>query len=241
MRTIENFSKLFDNTNLKAFATKQDIKNLCLQSIEYDFKTVAINTVQCEYASKILCGMGVGITGVIGFPLGQTSIEDKVHEAKTCLKSPEVTDIDYVVNITELKDRNVEYVKKEMSELLKVAHEGKAILKVIFENAYLTDDEKKIMCEVANEVKIDFVKTSTGFATPKTGPIPTAFVGATLEDVRLMRELCDDNIQVKAAGGVNNLQDLFDFLDAGATRIGASSGAKIAKEYEMYLNGELQL
>jgi deoxyribose-phosphate aldolase len=221
MKKIDNFSKLFDNTNLKAFATEKDIQDLCLQSIEYNFKTVAINTAQCEFASKILDGTDVGITGVISFPLGQTTISDKVHEVKSCLAQSGVTDIDYVVNISKVKARDKGYLLDEMKSICDVSHENGAIVKVIFENAYLTDDEKKFMCDISNEILIDFVKTSTGFA-------PT---GATLEDVKLMRQWCESDIQVKAAGGIRTLDDVLNYVEVGATRIGASAGAEIVEEY----------
>lgn len=218
------FSKLFDNTNLKANATKEDIKALCLESIEYDFATVAINTVQVALARDILADSNVGITGVIAFPLGQTTISDKVNEAKTVLKNG-ASEVDYVINISELKAGNKAYMVEEMQAITDICHQGGAICKVIFENAYLTDQEKLIMCEVANQVGIDFVKTSTGFAKG------VDVSGATLADVELMRKNTDSKIGVKASGGVSTLQDCENFVQAGASRIGTSAGVKIMQEY----------
>ncbi|MDR1033465.1 MAG: deoxyribose-phosphate aldolase [Bifidobacteriaceae bacterium] len=218
------FAQYFDNTNLKAFATHSDIEALCKQSVEYKFKTVAVNACQVERAKKLLAGSGVGITATVAFPLGQMITKDKVAEAKSVLAAG-ATDVDYVINITELKAKNYAYTKDEMQLITDVCHEAGQIAKVIFENAYLTGDEKKKLCEIALETGIDFVKTSTGFA-------PT---GATLEDVALMKSIVGDKIGVKAAGGVQTMFDAFRFIDAGATRIGASSGAKVLDEYKAYL------
>jgi deoxyribose-phosphate aldolase len=221
MITKDELAKYVDNTNLKAFATIEDIAALAKESAAFGFATIAINPAQIERAVPLLEGSGVGITTTIGFPLGQNTIATKVFEAEEAVKLG-ATDIDYVINITELKAQNYGYILSEMKAITDAAHAGGKIAKVIFENAYLEKSEIQKLCEIALESGIDFVKTSTGFATPASGPI-----GATLEDVKLMKSVVGDQIGVKAAGGVRNIVDALNFIEAGATRLGTSAGKQI--------------
>lgn len=222
--TIEELVKYFDNTNLKPFASKEDIKALCEESAEYGFKMVAINSVQSKWCREVLGDSPVHVGAAISFPLGQTSIETKVFETENAIANG-ADEIDYVINITELKAQNYDYIKQEMEEIVAVCKRYKVTSKVIFENCYLTEDEKKKMCEIALEVKPDFIKTSTGFGTG----------GATLEDVRLMKAMVGDEIKVKASGGVNTLEKCLAFIEAGVDRIGTSSAKNITEEYKNQL------
>lgn len=219
--TVKELAKLFDHTLLRADATREEFEVLCGDSAKYGFKMVAINSTQCSLCKEFLKGSDVHVGAAIGFPLGQTTIETKVFETEDAIKNG-ADEIDYVVNLTELKAGNYSYVKREMEEIVKVCREHDVISKVIFENCYLTDEEKRTLCTIALEVMPDFIKTSTGFGTG----------GATLEDVKLMKSMVGDRIKVKAAGGVRDLDTCLAFVEAGAERIGTSASIKILEEYE---------
>jgi len=152
--------------------------------------------------------------------LGQTTLECKIFETKDAIKKG-ADEIDYVINVAELKNKNYDYIKKEMEEIVKICKEAGKISKVIFENCYLTDDEKVKVAEIAKEVKPDFIKTSTGFGTG----------GATVEDVKLMKSVVGDEVKVKAAGGIRDLKTALAMIEAGAERLGTSAGVAIVEEY----------
>lgn len=220
MITEKQLAGMIDHTNLKAFATDADMKKLCDEAVRYGFAMVAINSGQSRRCSEYLRGTGIHTGAAIGFPLGQQSIETKVFETEDSIRNG-ANEIDYVINITELKERNYEYVEEEMRRIVETCHRCDITCKVIFENCYLTDEEKLKMCEIALKVGPDYIKTSTGFGTS----------GATLEDVRLMKKAVGDKIKVKAAGGIRTLDDALAYVEAGAERIGTSAGAKIIEEY----------
>ena len=220
MITEKQLAGMIDHTNLKAFATDADMKKLCDEAVRYGFAMVAINSGQSRRCSEYLRGTGVHTGAAIGFPLGQQSIETKVFETEDAIRNG-ANEIDYVINITELKERNYEYVEEEMRRIVETCHRCDITCKVIFENCYLTDEEKLKMCEIALKVRPDYIKTSTGFGTS----------GATLEDVRLMKKAVGDKIKVKAAGGIRTLDDALAYIEAGAERIGTSAGVKIIEEY----------
>ena len=155
----------------------------------------------------------------IGFPLGQTTIDVKCYETEKAIEEG-ADEIDYVINIGKLKSGNWAYIEEEMARIVSICKKHNRLSKVIFENCYLTDDEKKRLCEIALRVRPDFVKTSTGFGTG----------GATVEDVRLMKSIVGSEIGVKAAGGIRSLEDALAMIEAGATRIGTSAGVKIVQE-----------
>lgn len=207
---------MIDHTYLKPFATREDMKKLCDEAKEHHFAMVAINSVQSAYCKELLKGSGVHVGAAISFPLGQTSIETKEFETRNALEQG-ADEIDYVINITELKEGNYAYIEDEMRRIVAICHEFHAISKVIFENCYLNDEEKIKLCEIAKRVKPDYIKTSTGFGTS----------GATLEDVRLMKQHVGDEVKVKAAGGIRNTKDALAFVEAGAQRIGTSNGIEI--------------
>ena len=220
MITEKQLAGMIDHTNLKAFATDADMKKLCDEAVRYGFAMVAINSGQSRRCSEYLRGTNIHTGAAIGFPLGQQSIETKVFETEDAIRNG-ANEIDYVINITELKEKNYEYVEEEMRRIVETCHRCDITCKVIFENCYLTDEEKLKMCEIALKVGPDYIKTSTGFGTS----------GASLDDVRLMKKAVGDRIKVKAAGGIRTLDDALTYVEAGAERIGTSAGVRIIEEY----------
>lgn len=214
--TLDNFALLIDHTNLHADATEADMKKLCDEAKKYHFKMVAINQVQSQFCAEQLKGTDVDTGAAISFPLGQTSIACKVFETKNALESG-ANEIDYVVNLTQVRAHNWIYIEDEMKQMVQVCHAYDVPCKVIFENCYLTKDEITKLAQIAKKVKPDFIKTSTGFGT----------AGAKVEDVMLMKEMVGADVKVKAAGGIRNTDDFLAMIAAGAERIGTSSGVKI--------------
>lgn len=221
MVTVEQLANMIDHTNLKAFADDAAFGKLCDEAKKYNFKMVAINPAQTVRCKKKLEGSPVHVGAAIGFPLGQTTLECKIFETKDAIEKG-ADEIDYVINVAELKNKNYDYIKKEMEEIVKICREAGKTSKVIFENCYLTDDEKRKVAEIAKEVKPDFIKTSTGFGTG----------GATVEDVKLMKSVVGDEVKVKAAGGIRNLKTALAMIEAGAERLGTSAGVAIVEEYK---------
>lgn len=218
--TVEQLANMIDHTNLKAFADDAAFEKLCDEAKKYNFKMVAINPAQTVRCKKKLEGSPVHVGAAIGFPLGQTTLECKIFETKDAIEKG-ADEIDYVINVAELKNKNYDYIKKEMEEIVKICREAGKTSKVIFENCYLTDDEKRKVAEIAKEVKPDFIKTSTGFGTG----------GATVEDVKLMKSVVGDEVKVKAAGGIRDLKTALAMIEAGAERLGTSAGVAIVEEY----------
>ena len=217
---MNKFSKYFDHTCLKPYATREDMAKFCEEAKKYDFMMVAINSTQTKLCKELLKGTDIHVGAAISFPLGQTTIETKVFETKDAIANG-ADEIDYVINITELKEKNYDYIKEEMTKIVDVCRKHNVISKVIFENCYLTNEEKIKLCEIALEVKPDFIKTSTGFGTG----------GATVEDVKLMKSIVKDTVKVKAAGGIRDLDTCLKMIEAGAERIGTSSAIKITEAY----------
>lgn len=217
--TLDDLARLVDHTNLHPDATEQDMKKLCDEAKQYHFKMVAINQAQSAYCSKQLAGTDIDTGAAIAFPLGQTSIAAKVFETKDALANG-ANEIDYVVNLTQVKAGNWDYIRDEMTSIVEVCNEAGVPSKVIFETCLLTQEEKLGLCAVAREVGPTFVKTSTGFAK----------AGATVADVTLMKANVGDKVQVKAAGGVRTADEFLDMVRAGATRIGCSQGIPIIEE-----------
>lgn len=209
-----NYNKLIDNTLLRADASIAEIKALCEESVEFDFKSVCINPCNIESAKEFLKGSDVLVCTVIGFPLGAMSTAAKAYEAKNAVELG-ADEVDMVINIGKMKDGNVYYVENEIREVRKAV--GNKTLKVIIETCLLTDEEKKLACLAAKAAGADFVKTSTGFSKG----------GATVEDIRLMRATVGPEMGVKASGGVRTHEDMIAMVEAGATRIGTSSGKKL--------------
>ena len=209
-------NKYIDHTILKADAKKEDVVRCCKEAREYDFMSVCVNSCHVKTVKKELEGSDVKVCCVVGFPLGAMATEAKSFETKHCVENG-ADEVDMVINIGALKDKNYDYVKSDIEEVVKAAN-GK-VVKVIIETCLLDEDEKKKACEIAKEAKAHFVKTSTGFSTG----------GAKVEDIRLMKSVVGEELKVKASGGVRTKEDAMNMIDAGADRIGASSGINIVK------------
>lgn len=213
-------NKYVDHTLLKAVAQKKDIKKLCDEAKEYNFYSVCVNGAYVSYAFNELKNSDVKVAAVVGFPLGAMSKDAKVFEAKKAIEDG-ASEIDMVINVGALKDKEYEYVRDEIKEIKEAI--GSNVLKVIIETCYLTEEEKVKACELSLEAKADFVKTSTGFGTG----------GATFSDVELMKKIVGNNAEVKASGGVKDLETAKKYIELGATRLGTSSGIEIIKGLEI--------
>jgi len=211
-------AQMIDHTILKADATEEEVKTLCKEATQYQFATVCINPCYIPQAVHLLQGANVGITTVIGFPLGSTTSMTKANEAKEAVLLG-ATEIDMVINVGALKDGKYDYILYEIGSVVKAAKEvcKKAIVKVIIETCLLTKDEIVKACQLAVEAGADYVKTSTGFSTG----------GARIEDIALMRKTVGPSIGVKASGGIRTYEDAKAMIDAGASRIGASASIEI--------------
>lgn len=207
-------NKLIDHTLLKAFATTAEIEKLCQEAIKYNFKSVCVNPCHISYAKELLKGTDVLVCTVIGFPLGANTMETKWNETMDAIANG-ADEIDMVINVGKAKEHDYEYIFNEIAGVVAVAN-GKTV-KVIIETCYLTDEEKIEVSKACVNAKADFVKTSTGFGTG----------GATVEDIKLIRSVVPADMGVKASGGIRSLEDLQAMVNAGATRIGASSGVQI--------------
>lgn len=209
-------SKYIDHTLLKADATKDKIVKLCEEAKENDFASVCVNPCWIPTAKEILDGTDVKVCVVIGFPLGAMTTEAKVFEAKDAVEKG-AQEVDMVINVGMLKDGDDAYVTNEIQKIKEAV--GENVLKVIIEACLLTDEEKVRACKDAKAAGADFVKTSTGFSTG----------GATVADVKLMKETVGDDMKVKAAGGIHTKEEMNAMIDAGAERIGASAGMDLIK------------
>ena len=209
-------NKYIDHTILKATASSSDVQKLCEEAIEHEFYSVCVNGCYVADAKQLLQGTDVKVAAVVGFPLGAMTTAAKVFEAKEAVENG-ASEIDMVINVAKLKDGEFEYVENEIRQIKEVI--GDNVLKVIIETCYLTDEEKVKACELSLVAKADFVKTSTGFGT----------VGATYEDVKLMKSVVGDNAKVKASGGVRDKETAQKYVELGAERLGTSSGIDIVK------------
>jgi deoxyribose-phosphate aldolase len=212
-----NLASMIDHTLLKANATYDDVDTLCEEAKTCGFKSVCVNPTYVRRCADNLRGSNVLTCTVIGFPLGATSKEIKVMEARRALRDG-ANELDMVINIGALKSGDIQTVYEEIRLLAETAREGRAILKVIIETALLTDEEKVTACVLAKRARAHFVKTSTGFSTG----------GATVHDVDLMARAVENKLEVKASGGIRTTSDAESMIAAGATRIGASVGIKIS-------------
>ena len=219
--TQKELAGMMDHTLLKAYAVEDDFKKLCEEAAENGFAMVAINSSQVRTCKAFLKGTKVHVGAAISFPLGQTELDTKVFETKKAIEDG-ADEIDYVINIGELKMGHNDYIRREMEAIVKVCRENHVLSKVIFENCYLTKEEIVRPAKIAKEVKPDFIKTSTGFGTS----------GADAEDVRLMKDTIGDTVKVKAAGGIRDWETCRKMLEAGAERIGTSSSIKICDEFK---------
>lgn len=217
--TEKAVASLIDHTLLKPEASQADIERLCQEAREHSFASVCINPHWIRLAAAKLAGTTVPVCTVIGFPLGANDSRTKLSEAGFAIDCG-AEELDMVQNIGALRSRDFHLVYKEISDLADLAHSHGAALKVILETCLLTKEEIATASKLARDAKADFVKTSTGFSTG----------GATVEDVKLMRETVGLLVGVKASGGIRSLASLRDMVAAGATRIGSSSGVAILRE-----------
>ncbi len=212
-----NIANMIDHTLLKPEATEDMIEKLCSEAKECGFAAVCVNPYYVKKAKELLEGSNVKVATVIGFPLGANVKEVKAFEARKAIEDG-AEELDMVINIGALKDGNYEIVKEDIKAVVEAA-EDKAIVKVIIETCILSHEEKVKACELAKEAGAQFVKTSTGFNKS----------GATVEDVKLMKETVGESVEVKASGGVRDYETAIAMIEAGATRIGASSSVSIVQ------------
>ena len=221
MNNLE-LAKMIDHTILKADATQSDIEKLCEEAKKYNFASVCVNPYWVPLASDLLKNSTVKVCTVIGFPLGATSSESKAYETEIAILQG-ADEVDMVINVGAMKNNKTDIVEKDILSVVNSARKtGKSqnkniIVKVILETCYLTKDEIKNACICAKNAGADFVKTSTGFGTG----------GATVEDVSLMKETVGETMQVKASGGIRDYETAIKMIEAGATRLGTSSGISI--------------
>ena len=217
--TRTRLAGMIDHTFLKAFGEPADIERLCAEAREWGFGAVCVHPCNIERCVGLLEGSAVRVCTVAGFPLGQTSSTCKAFEIRDCIDRG-AQEVDLVINVRALQAGDDALVRRELVNLAEVCAEGGATSKIILETCYLTDAQKRHACRLAVEAGVDFVKTSTGFGSG----------GATVADVRLMREAVGDATGVKASGGIRTLEDAIAMIEAGATRLGVSSGVAIMKQ-----------
>lgn len=213
-------ARMIDHTLLKPDALEEGVRILCKEALEYKFASVCVNPGYVKLCAEMLKGSEVKVCTVIGFPLGATTSASKAFETKDAILNG-AQEVDMVINVGKLKDKDYDYVKKDIEAVVNEA-KGKALTKVIIETCLLKDEEKVMACKLAKEAGADFVKTSTGFSTG----------GATAKDIKLMRETVGAEMGVKASGGVRSYEDAIEMIKAGASRIGASASIAICEGLE---------
>jgi deoxyribose-phosphate aldolase len=217
----QQLAKMIDHTLIKPTATKDDMVKLCKEAEKHGFGCVCVNSAYVPLAKQLLRETDVKVASTVGFPFGSSLPEVKAFEARKASEKG-ASEIDMVLNIGALKSGDYETVKKDIERVvdIKRSHDNDLVIKVIIETGYLTKEEKVMACKLAKEAGADFVKTSTGFVG-----------GATIEDVRLMREVVGRDMGVKAAGGIRTLKEALAMIEAGANRIGTSTGVAIIEEF----------
>lgn len=220
--TYQQLAKTIDHSLLRPELTEAEVVAGCELAKRYNVASVCVKPYHVRLAAELLRGSDVAVGTVVGFPHGSQTTETKVFEAKEAIANGAV-ELDMVINIGELRSGHADYVREDIRAVVQAARQsGKAVLvKVILENAYLTDEQKVLGCRLVEEAGADFVKTSTGFAPS----------GATIADLKLMRASVGPQVQVKAAGGVRTLDALLEVIDAGATRCGATATAAMLDEF----------
>lgn len=209
--TYEQIAKMIDHSLLNPVMTDEELEEGCRTAADYDVATVCVKPYYLKRCAELLSGSTVKPTTTIGFPQGGHTTVVKVAEAEQAIRDG-AGELDMVVNIGKVLSGDWDYVSEDIEAVLKVAHDGGLLLKVIFENCYLQDEHKIRLCEICGELRADFVKTSTGYGTG----------GATIEDLKLMREHSPSHVHVKAAGGIRTLDKLLEVRALGVTRVGAS-------------------
>lgn len=212
-----DIARYIDHTLLKQDATSEDIISLCKEAKKYNFYSVCVNPAYVALSSYLLKASSVKVCTVVGFPLGMNTTETKVFETKFAVKYG-ADEIDVVINVGMAKANDFQYIKEELLAVRKACK--KHVLKVILETCLLNEEQIKMICTIAKEIKADFVKTSTGFSKS----------GATIEDIMLMRQSVGPLMGVKASGGIRTYEDCIKMIEAGANRIGTSSGVTIMEK-----------
>lgn len=212
-------NRYIDHTILKPTTTLEDIKQLCMQCVEYDFAAACVPPLYVKLAKQFLGGTNTKVATVIGFPFGYSAIEAKVAETVLAIVDG-ADELDLVINISAIKNNDWEYLEKEIAHIMYIIREKKKVIKIIIESGILLEEEIVKCCRLYAKYGVDFMKTSTGYAER----------GATLEAVRLMRDNLPANIRIKASGGIRTFVFAKELIDAGATRIGASASVNIVKE-----------
>ena len=228
--TAEQFAKTIDHSLLQPQLTEVDVIAGCELAARYHAASVCVKPYHVKLAAKLLADSDVLVSTVVGFPHGSSTSETKLAEAAQALADGAV-ELDMVLNYGQLRSGEIEYVAREVKAICDLAHSRQAKVKVIFENAYLTDEQKIAACKLCDDAQADWVKTSTGFA-------PT---GATVADIRLMRANVSDRVQVKAAHGVRTLAAALEMIEAGVTRIGATATATMCDDFAKWRAGELKV
>lgn len=218
---MKNISQYIDHTLLSPIASETDIRKICEEAWIHQFKAVCVAPTYVAYTKEMFefCPIRIEIVSVIGFPLGYSTTETKIAEAKNAIRNG-ATELDVVMNIAQFKSMAYLSIREELKQLSDLAHENNVLLKVIIETAYLDSFDLYTACEICAEAKVDFVKTSTGFAP----------VGADLEAVKKMRAILPSEIKIKASGGIKTYEQALAFIEAGADRIGTSSGVMMMTE-----------
>jgi deoxyribose-phosphate aldolase len=220
MLTARTFAAMFDHTILSAYAARKDFERVADECVVNGFGMIAVNSGATALCHELLKGSGVHVGAAVGFPLGATTPQAKLFETRDAIDNG-ADEIDYVINLTAFKDGDMALIEREMRGIVALCRERGVISKVIFETCYLNRDEIGRLCAVAREVRPDFVKTATGFGS----------AGATAENVALMASLVGDGIQVKASGGIRDLDACLAMIRAGARRIGSSRSVEILGEF----------
>jgi len=213
-----SISGMIDHTALKPDTTKDQIEKLCREAVQFGFASVCVNPCYVSLCSQLLKDTEIKVCTVIGFPLGATTSAAKAAETTEAIENG-ATEVDMVINVGAVKSGDFDYVKKDIEAVVQAA-KGKALVKVILETCLLTDEEKRKCCSICKEAGADYVKTSTGFSTG----------GATVEDIKLMRDTVGAEMGVKASGGIRDYETAKAMIEAGASRIGASASVAIVNK-----------
>jgi deoxyribose-phosphate aldolase len=228
--TAEQFAKTIDHSLLKPELTEDEVIAGCELARRYRSASVCVKPYHVKLAAQVLAGSDVLVSTVIGFPHGNSTTETKVSEARQALAEGAV-ELDMVINIGELRSGHYDYVRAEVKAVCELAHAADAKVKVILENAYLTDAQKVMACKLCDDAGADWVKTSTGFAPS----------GATVADIKLMRASVSQRVEVKAAHGVRTLAAALEMIDAGVTRIGATATQSMIEDFKKWKAGQLKI
>jgi deoxyribose-phosphate aldolase len=224
LATYEDLSRMIDHSLLRPELPDSQVLEGCRIAREYRVATVTVRPCDVDTAARAMEGSGVGVSTVAGFPHGSATTATKLYEVRDLVRRG-ACEVDMVLNIGRLVSRQFQYVETELAQAAEACHEANALLKVIFENAYLTDELKIVACRIATNTGVDFVKTSTGFAPS----------GATIEDLKLMRAHSGPNVRVKAAGGVRTLEGALEVYKVGCSRFGATATVAILEAWKRAL------